>query len=347
VGPGERVPDQPEHRADREGGDLSPSRSRREVLIGAWSLVFLVAVGSALYYRIYRQPRPIDPMELAGGDAIMGPLGMRMRFVPPGDYTLGAVNTQSESASLRPATLTRGVWLTETEVTQRRWEMLVRRQPSKNAGCANCPVERVNWFEAAEFANRVSEYQGLERCYGLLNPQGTLGTGDEKDETPWFSPEKSNVLRFKDVTFVGLECLGYRLPTEAEWEVAVRAGGEYPQGRQALARIAWYDEISSGITGGTSHPVATKQPNRWGFYDLLGNVAEWNQNWRGELFDDPVQDPIGPETGRGRLCRGGSWESRDRQLGPSYRGASDPQFRHEGLGFRLARTQRPRLPGRG
>ena len=103
------------------------------------------------------------------------------------------------------------------------------------------------------------------------------------------------------------EGTAYRLPTEAEWEYACRAGaGDPPVGRAALEALAWYADNS----GEKTHPVGQKQPNAWGLHDLLGNVAEWSLDAYGPYpRADPAIDPTGPPTGSARVVRGGAWRS--------------------------------------
>jgi formylglycine-generating enzyme required for sulfatase activity len=99
----------------------------------------------------------------------------------------------------------------------------------------------------------------------------------------------------------------YRLPSEAQWEYACRAGstGAYCFGddEEQLGAYAWYDDNSGGMT----HPVGQKQPNAWGLYDMHGNVWEWVQDWHGPYTAESVTDPSGPTTGAHRVVRGGGW----------------------------------------
>ena len=135
----------------------------------------------------------------------------------------------------------------------------------------------------------------------------------------------------------------YRLPTEAEWEYAARAGTEAdtyagditrPLGNDpVLNRIAWYDENS----GYRTHPVGRKAPNAWGLHDMLGNVWEWVGDWKGDYPGGTVTDPSGPRSGSHRVHRGGSWNYIARVCRSAYRIRFPPGFRLHDLGFRLLR----------
>ena len=127
----------------------------------------------------------------------------------------------------------------------------------------------------------------------------------------------------------------YRLPTEAEWEYAARAGTTGPYAGDFDA-MAWYD-INSG---GKTHPVATKAPNAWGLYDMHGNVWEWAQDWVGDYSPSAVTDPVGPgrDTTGGRVNRGGSWRNESRACRSATRHDASPDFGYSSIGFRLLRT---------
>lgn len=124
-----------------------------------------------------------------------------------------------------------------------------------------------------------------------------------------------------------------RLPTEAEWEYACRAGTTGARYGK-LGEVAWYEDNSDGET----HRVGTKAPNAWGLYDMLGNVWEWCQDWHGSYPSGPVTDPTGPSTGSRRVNRGGSWDYGARNVRAANRSYDDPRFRLVDLGFRLARS---------
>ena len=137
----------------------------------------------------------------------------------------------------------------------------------------------------------------------------------------------------------------YRLPTEAEWEYAARAGTETdtyagditkPTGKDpVLNRIAWY----GGNSGDRTHPVGRKSPNAWGLHDMLGNVYEWVGDWYGNYPGGAVTDPGGPRWGSYRVGRGGSWFYGARFCRSAFRNRYSPGFRGDALGFRLVRTE--------
>ncbi len=130
----------------------------------------------------------------------------------------------------------------------------------------------------------------------------------------------------------------FRLPTEAEWEYAARAGSEtdycYGHNPSSLATYAWFGNLGYN---GTPHEVAQKKPNDWGLYDMHGNVWEWVQDWYGLYTDDQQNNPKGPETGKYRVYRGGSYVGKASEVRSSVRYSAMPTTRTHDLGFRLAR----------
>ncbi|MCY2994492.1 MAG: formylglycine-generating enzyme family protein, partial [Planctomycetota bacterium] len=128
----------------------------------------------------------------------------------------------------------------------------------------------------------------------------------------------------------------YRLPTEAEWEYACRAGStskySFGDSEAELGQHAWYDQNS----GNTTHPVGGKSANAWGLYDMHGNVWEWCQDWHGAYGAGPASDSSGPGSASFRVLRGGAWLDSGRNCRSAYRRGFEPGFRIRGRGFRVA-----------
>ncbi len=143
-------------------------------------------------------------------------------------------------------------------------------------------------------------------------------------------------------TFIGklndkAGALIYRLPTEAEWEYAARAGAEtvryWGDGVEGMEQYAWYGENA----GKKSHPVGQLKPNGWGLYDIVGNVWEWCQDWYSGTYyqNSPATDPQGPVEGAGRVMRGGGWNGYASHIRVAYRFELNPAHRRRNLGVRL------------
>lgn len=158
------------------------------------------------------------------------------------------------------------------------------------------PVVNVSWYDAVVFCNSLSERAGLTPCYKMCDDGQDVSCNWQSD--------------------------GYRLPTEAEWQLACKSGTTgYRYGD--IDQIAWYQNNS----GGCVHEVGGKQANPWGLYDMLGNVWEWC--W--DVYDEQVY-------GSYRIFRGGSWAEEERGCGATCRRRSHPTFRIDDLGFRVARS---------
>ncbi len=157
------------------------------------------------------------------------------------------------------------------------------------------PITSVSWLQAASFCNALSQAAGLECCYHFH------ADNQDADRDP--------------------AAKGYRLPTEAEWEYACRAGSNEPR-YGPLPDIAWYSENSAG----RPQAVGTKRPNDWGLYDMLGNVWEWCS----DIYDAETY-------GRYRSFRGGGWADEERGCLATNGRRSHPTFAIDDLGFRIVR----------
>ena len=255
--------------------------------------------------------------------------------IKPGTYTMGSPKTETcrEIGSLmeteHKVTLTRSFEISTTEVTQAQFLSLMWFNPSKHTGCLDCPVEMVNWYEAAAYCNALSAQKGLTQCYACK------GTGKDVTcaEAAAFSAGKV------------YDCPGYRLPTDAEWEYAYRAGTTTSLYNGDLAKcsekdpnadkIAWHGKICS-----ESQPGGKKLPNAWGLYDMAGNVREWCHDWMiNDLGAAAAADPWGHATEKYyRINRGGSWWGMPYNLRAAHRFNKPPTYRCHGIGIRCART---------
>ena len=249
-------------------------------------------------------------------------------LIPAGSFTMGSPRNESERSNeeQHEVTITRSFYAQIHEVTQGEWETLMGNNPSYFSSSGNgvdcgsdCPVENVTWYESLAYANALSASEDLQECYVLSGCENSPGNDMECTDVSWNS-----------------DCLGYRLPTEAEWEYVARAGTTtaYYNGNDPdqLGDIAWYEDNSSS----TTHPVAQLEANSWGFYDMIGNVWEWC--WDGyepnySLLS--VTDPTGLNTSFYRVNRGGSWLIPASLARSASRQSIAPKTRYRGLGFRL------------
>jgi formylglycine-generating enzyme required for sulfatase activity len=240
------------------------------------------------------------------------PTGFEMALIPAGEFTMGDNNGDADE---KPAHMARvsAFYLDTREITQKAYQSLMEKNPSKSQG-SDKPVEQVDWYHAALYCNMRSLKEGLKPCY------------DAKTLACDFAAD------------------GYRLPTEAEWEYACRAGTStrFSCGDDAvkLKGAAWFKANADQAT----HPVGQKMPNAWRLYDMHGNVAEWCHDIYSETSYQrtEIKDPRGPATGDRRVLRGGSWRSSEDGCRSSARNSETPRFADacfgsDAYGFRCAR----------
>jgi formylglycine-generating enzyme required for sulfatase activity len=203
------------------------------------------------------------------------------------------------------------------EVTQAEYLKVTGESPSHFKGSDLLPVERVTWLDAIRFCNELSRKDGLPPFYTI--------EGDTVTVLDWAGT-------------------GYRLPTEAEWEYACRAGvrGKFGSAinEKELGEHAWYRE-NSGLDGAyQTHPVGRKRPNGFGLLDMQGNVWEWCWDWHAETYElqGPDKDPVGPSSGSFRVLRGGAYNSPASILRCAVRNQDEPASSSQCNGFRVART---------
>ena len=242
-------------------------------------------------------------------------LGMEFVFIPNGSFMMGTSDNQSykePNESYHKVVFTKGFYMQTKEVSQGQWVRLMGKNPSFFKQCGNsCPVENVTWEETGEFIKRLNEL------------------------------EQTNL---------------YRLPTESEWEYVCKTGNTYSYEKSCgekeceqtdedgfekcdtcglakdLDNISWYFRNSRNLT----HPSGMKSPNKYGIYDMIGNVWEWCYDWHAEYpMEKVTTDPMGPEYGDTKIRRGGAWNHYGKFNRCSYRSWKPFLHRQADTGFRL------------
>ena len=254
-----------------------------------------------------------QPVATASRQIITNSIGLKLALIPAGSFWMGSPESEagrsSDESPRHEVKLTRNFSLGVNPVTQAEYQQVVGSNPSRFAGNDRRPVERVSWLDAVAFCNRLSEWEQRPLFYNVSDQQVRIIGGS-----------------------------GYRLPTEAEWEYACRAGTRsrwwFGDEDARLRDFAWYGENS----GDTTHPVGEKPANAWGLHDMHGNVWEWCQDWYDSHYyaKSPKSDPVGPDSGPDRVSRGGAWGYDPDYCRSAYRYDVLPDYFSVSVGFRVA-----------
>lgn len=231
--------------------------------------------------------------------------------VPAGEFLMGSRNGGGDERPVHRVRISRSFEMGKFEVTQAQWEAVMgsnrdaHAEPEKESGAPGEPMvsDNPSHFKGSTLPVENVSWDDVQQFLRQLN---RLDSNHR-----------------------------YRLPTEAEWEYACRAGST-KESAGSLDAVAWYTSNS----GGQTQPVGQKQPNAWGLYDMHGNVLEWVQDWYAHDYyrNGPATDPQGPESGSYRVYRGGSWYGSAADCRPAFRSFDLPGNRYYSLGLRLVRT---------
>ena len=254
--------------------------------------------------------------------------GIKLRRIPGGRFYMGSHdsdeylrnNEHPQHKVILPGNFFIGVY----PVTQKQFLELMEFNPSIVTDNEDCPVEGVTWYSAVEFCNKMSEVESLPPYY----------------EIKAIRRRANNSIEGAKVSITGGE--GYRLPTEAEWEYACRAGSITPWcfGDQVLdvGLYAWFYDNAAQET----HPVGQRKSNSWGLYDMHGNVMEWCFDWYSDLYyqqcTEEEENPTGPNEGAAKVLRGGAWQFGAEATRCAYRNSSVPDTVAGVIGFRVCRN---------
>lgn len=246
-----------------------------------------------------------------------------MVLVSENSFEMGDSNGEADEMPVKKVTVN-DFYISKYEVTQKQWIAIMESNPGNFFECENCPVERVNWYDAILFCNVLSKLSGYTPFY-KVNETQDKSNHNFYDHIKWTVTIQENAN-------------GYRLPTEAEWEFAASNQSENQfAGSDDTGEVAWTLSDSNG----SPHPVGQKKPNKLGLYDMSGNVWEWCYDWYspGYYTTDENSNPKGPEEGQLRIIRGGGWMSHAIHSRVHNRDRDAADNKNNFTGFRIVRNQ--------
>jgi formylglycine-generating enzyme required for sulfatase activity len=242
----------------------------------------------------------MTPARLALGDPVVNSVGMLLVPIPAGEFQMGSPASEADRRD-----------------DETRYQVKITK-----------PFYLSVYEVTQEQYEQVMKVPNPSRLKGPQNPVEKVSWNDAVE----FCRKLSALPAEKSAGYV------YRLPTEAEWEYACRAGTQtaysFGDSESELGDYAWYNENS----GGTTHPVGGKKPNAWGLYDMHGNVWEWCEDWHDIYPSGSVTDPTGASSGSFRVDRGGSWNISSDYCRSATRIGDAPDSRYDSLGFRVLRS---------
>lgn len=258
------------------------------------------------------------------------PTNQDMVLIQGGTFTIGSPESESwrSKDEVQHRVTLNSFYMGKYEITQREYQLVMKANPSAFKG-DRLPVDNVSWFDALAYCNARSRQEGLTPVYVIDGAKVTWNRSAD----------------------------GYRLPTEAEWEYACRAGTATPFSTQtsiSAEEANYYGhypyeiegnyfsqdalETKPGIYRETTVPVGSFAPNKWGLYDMHGNVWEWCWDFYGAYGAADQDNPTGPESGAQRVSRGGGWNDFAKNLRSAYRSSTPPEHNSYNSGFRVAKN---------
>ncbi|MBF0499074.1 MAG: protein kinase [Candidatus Riflebacteria bacterium] len=237
--------------------------------------------------------------------------GILMAFarIPAGSFRMGADKGEKDEKPAHEVTITKPLLFGKHEVTHSQFKQVVGfPHSSYKPGSDKRPVGPISWVGAVIFCNALSEKIGLKKCYTLVGESAVCDFAAD----------------------------GFRLPTEAEWEYACRAGrsSDYYWGDSIDQRYGWFKENAKNVL----HDVGEKLPNAWNIFDMVGNTDEWCNDWYGPYTSDAQVDPHGPFSATDRVLRGGAIVDSGRFFRSAHRDYGNPTSQKFFHGFRVCRT---------